>query len=162
MELDELPIWETLHQRGCRDLIGLYEQKYAKPMPATCQGVTRPDNAIISHQLLPYLGHIQVLANDLFVTHSPVKFSLQLPQPQLFRTKLRLPQSWISLGIDKCDMEQASAVHPTPITSPLLKNGDNTLKMLLIRVCTSNMNFMRMAFNACHVHTAADANRVCL
>lgn len=70
-------------------------------------GATRPDNAIISHHLIPHVGLIQVLPFPYFATHSTVMFSLQLPTPEIFRTKLRLPESWISLGITESDLQSA-------------------------------------------------------
>ena len=84
---------------GCKDLIGLHDIRYGKPMPPTCQGSTRPDNAILSHHLISTLGHIQVLSDTWFATHAPVMFSLQLPKPDLFRQKIKLPESWVALDI---------------------------------------------------------------
>ena len=109
MELRELPIWEAFQRKGCNDLIALHSQKYGTEMKPTCQGVTRPDNAIISRQLIPFLGHIRVLTNDWFATHSPVFFSLQLPQESLHKITLKMPKSWVEMGIDTPDLQEAYA-----------------------------------------------------
>ena len=121
MELDPLPIWALMQQKGCQDLIHLHRQKYGREMPATCQGVTRPDNAVISPQLVPYVGQIKVLAPGWFATHTPVCFSLQLPKPDMFRCKLKLPATWIDTGLEQADLQQAFnqvpdvARHPTTL-----------------------------------------------
>lgn len=94
-EPQALPIWQTFALHGCEDLISLREQRYHQPLPPTCVQSTRPDNAFISQQLLPFVGQISVLPDDLFATHAPVMFTLQLPSPQLYTTKLVLPNSWI-------------------------------------------------------------------
>jgi exonuclease III len=107
MELADLPIWEVYTQKGCQDLIEIHRQKFGCEMQPTCQGVTRPDNAIISRQLLPHVGIIKVLSPEWFATHCPVMFSLQLPQPQLFKTTLKLPQSWVDFGIEMHDLQKA-------------------------------------------------------
>eukprot|EP00435_Cladocopium_sp_Y103_P043208 s764_g12.t1 len=118
MELSELPIWALMQQKGCQDLIHLHRHKYGTEMPATCQGVTRPDNAIISSQLLPLVGQIQVLPPTWFATHAPVCFTLQLPKPDLFRTKLRLPASWVEFGIDQPDLQEAYNQLNQPVLPP--------------------------------------------
>ena len=124
MELHDLPIWEIFQRKGCADLIAIHHQKYGTTMPPTCQGVTRPDNAIISRQLLPYVGHVKVLSPEWFATHCPVFFSLQLPQPTLHKVTLKMPQSWIELGIDNDDMLHAyETMTNTPVATTLEEWG---------------------------------------
>lgn len=107
MELHHLPIWESFLRKGCSDLITLHLQKYGTEMKPTCQGVTRPDNAILSRQLIPYLGHIKVLSPEWFATHCPVFFNLQLPQESLFKYTLKMPKSWVELAVDAPDLQAA-------------------------------------------------------
>lgn len=76
-------------------------------MPATCLGATQPDNAIISAQLIPLIGQIQVADSQWFATHSPVIFSVQLAQSQLFTKKLQMPASWIEFALEKDKIAQA-------------------------------------------------------
>lgn len=118
LEPDRLPIWGQFEHLGCKDLIGLHTTKYGYDFPATCQGSTRTDNAIVSSQLIPFIGHITVIDDEWFSTHSPVFFDLHISQPQLFVLKYRMPKSWVELGLTKEQIDHAvptaSRPHPTP------------------------------------------------
>ena len=107
MELHDLPVWCEFAQRGCQDLIQIHQNKYAVPMPPTCLGATRPDNAILSQQLVPLVGVIKVLDDTWFATHAPVLFSLQLPKPDVYRCKLSMPTTWVELGVESEHLAQA-------------------------------------------------------
>lgn len=58
------------------------------------------------------------MAGHFWDTHSPVLFTLQLDQPQLFVNKLTLPQSWIEFDLDKEQMEAARATAMLPHQPP--------------------------------------------
>ena len=107
MELHDLPVWSGFAQRGCQDLIQIHQNKYGAPMPPTCVGATRPDNAILSQQLVPLVGVIRVLDDTWFATHAPVLFSLQLPKPDVYRCKLNMPSTWVELGLEKDHLRRA-------------------------------------------------------
>ena len=140
MELHDIPVWSKFQQLGCTDLIALHEHKYAVPMPNTCQGVTRPDNAIISHQLIPHVGHIRVLSQEWFATHSPVLFSLQLPSQQCsgLTSSCRCrgsPWGWTEMTLKKLMLLKA----PPWNYPPHLKPGVRTWNRSLTEVSKTSM-----------------------
>ena len=128
---NDLPVWEVLKQKGCADLIELHQQKYGYEMEPTCQGVTRPDNAIISRHLIPYIGHIRVLAPEWFATHCPVFFNLQMPHERLHKMTLKMPTQLGHIG--DWSSRPASSMMParTPPLPLHLKNGERNWNTLL-------------------------------
>lgn len=112
-EPQKLPIWDDFAAWGCQDLLELHQAKFHCEMPPTCLEVTRPDNCILSKELIPLLTHIQVLEATWFATHRPVTMSFSLPKCQLFKNVLRLPKTWIELGIEKSDLEKTETTVDT-------------------------------------------------
>ena len=111
---NDLPVWEVLKQKGCADLIELHQQKYGYEMEPTCQGVTRPANAIISRHLIPYMGHVRVLSPEWFATHCPVFFSLQMPHETLHKMTLKMPTQ---LGHIDLRAAYDASTHTPPATT---------------------------------------------
>ena len=106
LEPATLPCWPLFQQKGAVDLATLHQRLYASEMPMTCQGATRPDTAVLSKDLVPFISQVRVFGDDWFSVHSPVTFTLTLPTPQLFRPKLRLPESWVAFGPEVHQLEQ--------------------------------------------------------
>ena len=90
-----LPCWPLFSNLGAIDLASLYSRLCLGEMPATCHGATRPDNAIVSKDLVPFVTCVRVHGPDWFPVHNPVTFTITLPKPQIYRSKLRLPESWM-------------------------------------------------------------------
>ena len=76
-------------------------------MPPTCNQATRPDSAIFSRELAPFVTSIRVLGSEWFPTHCPVICTLTLPGPSLFRRSIRLPKSWCDFGPTPEQLDQA-------------------------------------------------------
>eukprot|EP00435_Cladocopium_sp_Y103_P019437 s1570_g4.t1 len=100
MDVASFQSWPLLESQGCRSLDQLHQKLYAVNMPFTCKQVTRPDNAIVSQALAPYVSAIQVLDTTWFATHAPVIFHITLPGHTLFVHHLRFPRSFVELDID--------------------------------------------------------------
>ena len=94
----KLPNWHAFCQLGAIDLASIHQRLYGFPMPATCNNVTKPDTAIISKELAPFVSCIRVLDQSWFATHCPVVCTLSLPQPHVYISRFRLPRSWCEFG----------------------------------------------------------------
>ena len=109
-----------LQELGFFNLIEHHRQMYGIDMPATCREVTRTDYAFLSHHLRPFLRGISVKVEKCFDTHEPVMFTLGLPTTPLYRQKLVLPKTWISLDLPEEEFEQhynqQIESHGTPTT----------------------------------------------
>eukprot|EP00435_Cladocopium_sp_Y103_P066472 s251_g28.t1 len=68
-------------------------------MGLTCKNATRPDNAIVSPQLVPFVTEIGLLDDTWLATHRPVHFQITLPGQTLFMRHLRFPKSLVDLGM---------------------------------------------------------------
>ena len=92
-------ISEDLQAMGLVDLPQLFPTLHGTQMPPTCRQVTRPDNALVSPQLQPYLRNIRVLPDPYFDCHQVVllQFDLQIAAQQQLR--LHLPAPWYDLPI---------------------------------------------------------------
>ena len=99
MPVESFESWPLLESKGFRSLDQLHLRLYSTPMPNTCKGVTKPDNAIVSPLLVPFVSRIQVLEETWLATHSPVMFQLSLPGPVLFAKHIRFPKSFVELDI---------------------------------------------------------------
>eukprot|EP00435_Cladocopium_sp_Y103_P072326 s1543_g39.t3 len=91
--------WNFLEAQGCRSLDSLHTRLFGVEMPMSCKSATRPDNAILSSRLAPWVSDIRVFDSEL-ATHKPVFFTLNLPGPVLFSYHLRFPKSMVELDID--------------------------------------------------------------
>ena len=96
-----LSSFQWLSELGFRSLQQIYGDKYQIEMPYTCREATKPDTALISPELIPLVDSITVLKTGLFDTHDPVLFQLRIPEQQLFRQKILLPQTWNEFPIKK-------------------------------------------------------------
>ena len=94
----KLPNWHSFRQMGAVDLDSIHQRIYGYPMPPTCNNVTKPDTAIISKELTPFVSCIRVLDQSWFATHCPVVCTFTLPQPHLYVSRFRLPRSWCEFG----------------------------------------------------------------
>eukprot|EP00438_Fugacium_kawagutii_P033515 Skav222490 [mRNA] locus=scaffold1835:167452:172077:- [translate_table: standard] len=118
IEPQKLPIWEQFAHQGCRDLISLHQRLYDRPMPDTCLDATRPDGAIISALLVPYIHGIEVIQEHWFATHSPVIFSIRLPHPQMYIQKLPMPRPWTEFGLSDQELALAEQSYTRPHSQP--------------------------------------------
>lgn len=107
LEPDKLPCWHSFLQKGCVDLATLHQHIYHSPMPFTCNNATRPDTAIFSKELAPFVTAIRVLGTEWFSAHSPVACTVTLPEPTLFCRRIRLPKSWCEFGPSTEKLESA-------------------------------------------------------
>lgn len=94
-EVTSLPCWPYFRNKGAVDLLTIHSRLYGSEMPFTCQGSTRPDSAIVSTELVPHVSCVRVYGVDWFPVHNPVTFTVTLPKPQIYRSKLRLPETWM-------------------------------------------------------------------
>ena len=92
--------WPQLAAAGCLSLDVLFEQRFAEPMPATCNGATITDNAIISPCLVGCVENIRGLESTWFATHAPVLFDLKLPGSTIYMRRLKMPKQLVSLNLD--------------------------------------------------------------
>ena len=100
MNVNQFHAWESLSSCGCMSLTELYGIQNADPMPPTCNGVTWPDNAILSPELVGCISNIRVLDATWFATHCPVVFDLQIKGHTIFQHKLKLPRTFVDLALD--------------------------------------------------------------
>ena len=108
MDVSKLEMFDTLSSRGFKSLQDLHEAMYQSPMPFTCKGATTPDTAIIHPFLLSSLVAISVDQQGLFDAHAPVILRFQVPEGNLFQTRLRMPKTWTQLPIEADDIAQAA------------------------------------------------------
>lgn len=94
-EVTSLPCWPYFRNKDAVDLSTIHSRLYGSEMPFTCQGSTRPDSAIVPTELVPYVSCVRVYGVDWFPVHNPVTFTVTLPKPQIYRSKLRLPETWM-------------------------------------------------------------------
>lgn len=107
LEPKKLPSWHSFSQIGATDLSEIHRQLYGCDMPPTCNGATRPDTAIISKELVPYISCIRVLGSEWFATHNPVVCTITIPGQSLFVRRIRLPQSWCEFGPSTEQLQEA-------------------------------------------------------
>ena len=107
LEPRKLPSWHSFSQIGATDLAEIHRHLYACDMPPTCNGATRPDTAIVSKELVPYISCIRVLGSEWFATHNPVVCTITLPGQSLFVRRIRLPQSWCEFGPSTEQLQEA-------------------------------------------------------
>ena len=105
-EPDAFDICDHMAEVGYINLIDHFRHMYGTEMAATCRDVTRTDYAFLSHELRPFVRAIAVKNEKCFDTHEPVMFTVGLPATPLFRRKLIMPQSWISLDLDEEQFEE--------------------------------------------------------
>ena len=103
MDMDRFDCWRALEARGCRTLPQLHHRLMGTCMPATCEDVTIPDNAIISTSLVPLVVKVQVLKDTGIPTHHPVIFDLSFPTHGIFRHRINFPRQFTELGLDEND-----------------------------------------------------------
>ena len=108
MKVSQFDTWDEFLAMGCRSLTDIHQEKFGCPMPFTCNGVTCPDNAIMSPMLASLVTKITVLDPTWFATHCPVVFELTLPGHTLFQHKLRLPKSFVDLSVEDDALQQVS------------------------------------------------------
>lgn len=106
LEPSTLPNWDSFVNFGCTDLIQAHLDLTGHVMPNTCLEATKPDNAILSKELRPFLTHINVLEATWFTTHRPVALSFCFPIKPILTKVLRQPKTWIGLGVDQEDIQK--------------------------------------------------------
>jgi hypothetical protein len=94
LEPSTLPNWDSFVNFGCTDLIQAHLDLTGHVMPNTCLEATKPDNAILSKELRPFLTHINVLEATWFTTHRPVALSFCFPIKPILTKVLRQPKTW--------------------------------------------------------------------
>ena len=107
LEPTSMQSWHSFMQMGAVDLATIYQQLYHHQMPATCNQSTRPDTAIFSKELIPFVSSIRILGQQWFATHCPVLFTLTLPGPHLFTCRMRLPKTWCEFGPTEDNLAKA-------------------------------------------------------
>ena len=100
MKATQFDSWDELAAQGCRDLTQIHRDRFGTDMDPTCNGVTCPDNAILSPQLVGCVDRIQVLEPTWFATHCPVIFDVRISGHTIFQHQLRLPKSFVDLSLD--------------------------------------------------------------
>ena len=96
---------ETLETHAIVDLTVLHQTLKGSPMPPTCRGVTKPDNALVSSNLQPFVQDVVVLPEDHFDCHKVVLITLDLHLAHAARLRLPMPAPWTDLNIDVAHME---------------------------------------------------------
>lgn len=97
MPVESFATWPAMEGKGCASLSSIHPLLKGQPYPATCQGSTSPDNAILSHDVRNWLCDIEVLDSSWLATHHPVCFTLRTPGEILFRTKYLQPKEFVEL-----------------------------------------------------------------
>ena len=105
MNVQQFDAWDELAAMGCKAVTQIFHERTSTQLPPTCNGVTWPDNAIVSHHLVQGVQNIQVLDPTWFATHSPLVFDLTMPGHAMFHMKLRLPKSFVDLAVDDQDLQ---------------------------------------------------------
>ena len=95
-----LPIQDQFAALGLVDLPMMYTNLRHSTMPFTCKNATRPDNALISVPLQPFLVDVSVLPTPWFDAHQVVLFTLDLQGFQTRRMKMPMPAPWSELAIN--------------------------------------------------------------
>ena len=95
-----LEVKDQLSALGVVDLPMVYSNLRSHPMPPTCKNATRPDNALISMHLRPYLVDVSVLPTPWFDAHQVVLLSLDLEAFHQARFRMSMPAPWSDLEID--------------------------------------------------------------
>ena len=101
-----LPVKDQLSAMGVVDLPMVYSNLRQTAMPPTCKNATKPDNALISLHLQPYLTDVSVLPTPYFDAHNVVVFSLDLEGFQATRMTMPMPAPWSDLSINYDHMSQ--------------------------------------------------------
>eukprot|EP00438_Fugacium_kawagutii_P005254 Skav228636 [mRNA] locus=scaffold204:52029:56561:+ [translate_table: standard] len=75
-------------------------------MPPTCKDATRPDQILVSSQLVPMITDIEVHKGKLFPDHDPVILSLAIPKDRLMKPVWNLPSSWAAFDLDHASLQE--------------------------------------------------------
>ena len=98
---------EFLQAHNLIDLPPLHVGLTGLSMPCTCKGVTRPDNAILSHELRQHVSAVSVLPDHHFDAHQVVLVTLQSVLADTPRFRMPMPAPWSDLVIDFSHFEHA-------------------------------------------------------
>lgn len=85
--------------------------------PATCLGVTSPDNAILSPQLAGKVTNIQVADDTWVATHRPVFITLCVDAEVQYKRHMVFPRQFPTIALDK-EALQAACDHKPPDPVP--------------------------------------------
>ena len=113
---------DHLQSLGLADLPMLHVDLHGTPMPPTCRQVTRPDNALLSPTIQPFLRRIQVLPDQHFDTHQVVLLQFDFQTAMQCQRRLHMPSPWSDLPISQEFIEEgylrAVQSHGTPTSIP--------------------------------------------
>ena len=123
----KLPCWHSFLQIGATDLASVHQHLYHSEMPVTCNQATRPDTAIFSKEIAPFVSSVRVLGQQWFPTHCPVVVTITFPQPQIFRQRLKLPKTWCEFGPTSEQLHQAFLSLPRDEQVPSLEHWGRTV-----------------------------------
>eukprot|EP00438_Fugacium_kawagutii_P013119 Skav209590 [mRNA] locus=scaffold1607:162063:167390:- [translate_table: standard] len=131
LPIDTLAEYPNLQEQGFVSLDQLHQQQEGFAMPWTCKGATRPDNALMHPTIANLVTGIRVDNEKLFDVHSPVVFSIEVPSELVTVPKYRFPESWISFGIDKSELQAALNQQPSRDAPENLQEWGQQLESLV-------------------------------
>lgn len=98
---------DEANHRHLLDLQQIHHRLRGCPMPATCKGITTPDNAVFSPQAAALIRGVEVCPPGDFDTHQVVLYRLALPSDDMPTYHMPMPRTWIDLQIDPKHMQKA-------------------------------------------------------
>eukprot|EP00438_Fugacium_kawagutii_P034410 Skav207745 [mRNA] locus=scaffold362:495056:499741:- [translate_table: standard] len=107
--VEDFDVWPAMAHVGSEHLGQAHPRLFGTPMPPTCNHVTQPDNAIVSHHFRECITGIEVCSTEWFATHQPVIYKLCIPVHGFHKVKYRQPRHLDDLQLTADELQAAQA-----------------------------------------------------